>query len=182
MAVFTRFTFALCLAPLCSAFLLGCQTTRYHETQSIKPGMDKSEVIETAGGPNRSERYHDEDQWTYTDPSAPPDGKVREVHFVDGQAVYVGPPIKPKVSAEEQDRINAEEDARQAQIDAAFERQRDSLIGAVRADPRTHEGSTPVRVDVNALDADDRRLQESLYGTSPEQEKNKVAPHFEVVE
>lgn len=69
--------------------------------------MEKGDVLDIMGDPQRKARVKGADRWTYVFY----DEKTRtekEVHFVDGKAVYVGDYVPPKVSAEERDRQNEE--------------------------------------------------------------------------
>lgn len=86
--------------------LSGCQTSRYREFEKIKGGMSKGEVLSAIGGPNRTQRWHGRDRWEYTLYGHPDGDLVREVHFEDGVSTYIGPAIKPAVSADLQDQIN----------------------------------------------------------------------------
>jgi hypothetical protein len=71
--------------------------------------MNKSEVLETAGGPNRTHRKNGQDEWVYVIPGHQQDpDQIKSVMFTEGRVTSVGDPIKPLISAEEQDRINEE--------------------------------------------------------------------------
>ncbi len=61
--------------------------------------MPKWEVLEAAGNPTRTQRWQGRDRWIYVMWDAPGEKRrIREVHFEDGLAVYVGPMVKePKV-------------------------------------------------------------------------------------
>ncbi len=91
---------------VCLLFL-GCQTSPIVEFSRINLGQDKSDVIEHAGGPSWKDRKNGMDRWTYI---LFQDGVrlERQVLFADGIVAYVGDPIEPFISAEEQDLINAE--------------------------------------------------------------------------
>jgi outer membrane protein assembly factor BamE (lipoprotein component of BamABCDE complex) len=103
--------------------LAACQTDRLKEISSIENGMNKSEVLDRAGGPQRSDRKGDEDQWIYIVPEHRRD-VTKEVRFREGRVSYVGDPIAPKgPSADEQDRMN---EASNAKSEAA--RRRDQLL------------------------------------------------------
>ena len=89
-------------------FLLsGCQTSPITEFSRINLGQDKSDVIEFAGGPSWKDRRNGMDRWTYI---LFQDGirLERQVLFSEGIVAYVGDPIEPFISAEEQDLINTE--------------------------------------------------------------------------
>lgn len=80
---------------LASAFLLtGCQSSMIKQFNQVKSGMDKDDVLEIMGSPNRSERFHGKDRWSYNFY----DQKIqhnKEVHFFEGNAVYVGDTWEP---------------------------------------------------------------------------------------
>jgi len=91
--------------------LASCQTPRHKEFDRVRLGMLKTDVIDVAGGPTRSQRWQGRDRWIYQYEPGPSQQLTREVHFVDGKVIYAGPPIAPAVSAEEQDRINEQASA-----------------------------------------------------------------------
>lgn len=95
---------SILLIPLCSFLLWGCQTLPADDFERLKPGMDKNEVLEIMGNPQRSERWHGMDRWTYIffDTSK---RQEKEVHFSQGKAVYIGGRYVPPVTAAEQDTI-----------------------------------------------------------------------------
>ncbi len=93
IAALTGIAFAGCLSA--------CQTARVKEFEQVHSGMSKSEVLSAVGGPVRTQRWRGRDRWEYRMGDV-----VREVHFEDGKATYVGSAIKPAISAEEQDRLN----------------------------------------------------------------------------
>lgn len=85
--------------------LTACQTNMYKEYQKIHPGMEKDDVLEVMGNPQRTQRFHGKDRWTYVFY----DNKLRhekEVQFFEGNAVYVGDPWQPEVSAAQADAKN----------------------------------------------------------------------------
>ncbi|GEM_PF-2413291 len=79
--------------------LAGCVTPRFREFDRVQEGMPKWEVLEAAGNPTRTQRWQGRDRWIYVIWDAPGEKRrIREVHFEDGLAVYVGPQVKePKV-------------------------------------------------------------------------------------
>lgn len=91
---------------LFSAFLLaGCATNMREQFDRVQVGMEKNDVLNLMDSPQRTQRWHGMDRWTYIFY----DQDVRyekEVHFADGKANYVGEVYKPEVSAEEQDARN----------------------------------------------------------------------------
>ena len=87
--------------------LTACQTSQLKQYQQLHLGMEKHDVLEIMGSPYKTSRASDQDRWTYIFY----DNQIRnekEVHFFEGTAVYIGEKAKPLISAEEQDRINAE--------------------------------------------------------------------------
>jgi len=87
--------------------LTACQTSQLKQYQQLHLGMEKHDVLEIMGSPYKTGRSNDQDRWTYIFY----DNQIRnekEVHFFEGTAVYIGEKSKPLISAEEQDRINAE--------------------------------------------------------------------------
>ena len=51
---------------ICSTlWILGCQTPLSESTQSLKIGMEKSEVLEVLGSPHQTRRIRGQDQWSY---------------------------------------------------------------------------------------------------------------------
>lgn len=88
MKLIIIFTFTLCLA------ITSCTSSPYRSFQNVNSGMDKSEVLDLLGSPNKSERYKGLDIWQY---SFYEDNKKikKEVHFRKGKVIYYG---KPKMS------------------------------------------------------------------------------------
>jgi len=87
------------------ALLLGCQTNMLKEYQRLTPGMEKAEVLEVMGSPQRTQRFHGKDRWTYVFY----ENKTRyekEVQFFQGNAVYIGDVWQPDMSASEVDAKN----------------------------------------------------------------------------
>lgn len=120
-----QFTLVFSSALLAS----GCQTARHHEFDSLRTGMAKDQVLATVGGPNRSVYKNGTDRWTYF-MWAPEGGgrQVREIHFSDGIVVYFGAPPSPKISADEQDQINAGNLAARTDTSSVFEILNDTPI------------------------------------------------------
>ena len=86
---------------------IGCATTPHEQWKKVKVGMYKDEVLEIMDSPQRTQRWHGLDRWTYVyfDKSTP-EKQLKEVHFQEGKANYVGEIYRPQVSAEEQDNLN----------------------------------------------------------------------------
>jgi outer membrane protein assembly factor BamE (lipoprotein component of BamABCDE complex) len=156
-----------CLA-LCFLFgLASCQTPRTKEFESVKEGMQKDQVLETTGAPSVARRWHGKDRWIYQMYDRKDENKVetREVHFEEGHATYVGAQYTPKVSAQEQDRLNEESNKAEAERLATQSSERDSYVGAVSARNGSGVHKDSQGPNLNApLDEDDRRFRESTYG------------------
>jgi outer membrane protein assembly factor BamE (lipoprotein component of BamABCDE complex) len=91
--------------------LVGCQTARQNEFKDVQVGMNKNAVLAAAGNPNVARRWKGMDRWIYKFEGA----ETREVHFLDGKAVYVGDEVKPPVSASEQDHLNEASNTKESQ-------------------------------------------------------------------
>lgn len=89
------------------SILTSCQSSPIKDFEKVTLGHDKSDVIEFVGGPSWADRKDGFDRWTYI---IYQDGVrlEREVRFLSGTVAYIGEPIKPFVTAEEQDVYNAE--------------------------------------------------------------------------
>lgn len=90
------------------------------EFERVEKGMEKAQVIDIVGSPNRTQRWRGMDRWTYIFYDSQLQA-VREVHFDQGKAAYVGAQYVPQVSAEQQDLLN--ENANR-EVDARFQRGR----------------------------------------------------------
>ena len=97
----------LLLLPLCF-LMLGCATDMKEQFGRIKVGMEKDEVLSLMDSPQRTQRWHGMDRWTYIfyDENQ---RLEKEVHFADGKANYVGDHQAPALSAEERDARNEAE-------------------------------------------------------------------------
>ena len=74
---------------LCSLSMTACQTNDVKEFSKVQSGMEKAEVLEIMGSPQRQERWQGMDLWTYiyyTDSQR----HEKEIDFSDGKATYVG--------------------------------------------------------------------------------------------
>jgi outer membrane protein assembly factor BamE len=113
------------LLPL---FLLsvGCATTPHEQWKKVKVGMYKDEVLEIMDSPQRTQRWHGLDRWTYVyfDKSSE-EKQLKEVHFQEGKANYVGEIYKPLVSAEERDNIN---EASNREVEVAVQSRKDQNL------------------------------------------------------
>ena len=171
--LFSRLIWRLSLptALIALSLLSACQTPRYKEFTGIKPGMQKDQVLETAGGPTVSRRWNGKDRWIYNYATTPEGTQTREVHFEDGKAVYVGAKPIPKVTAAEQDRLNEESNVAEDRKNADEQRRWNEEHGV----------ATTLKTG-NQLDRQDLRIQKSIYGTSNPRERQQLAPSFESVE
>lgn len=105
--------------------LTACQTRAAKDFARIKTGMEKVDVIDIMGDPQRKIRRKGVDRWTYIYY----DERVRnenEVHFDQGVATYVGPYVPPDVSAEERDRRN---DAENRELEKRYAERRTEAQG-----------------------------------------------------
>lgn len=99
--------FVVFFGMFCSA----CQTSMVKQWESIKPGMEKNDVLTLMGSPHQTQRFHGKDRWFYNFY----DSQIRfqkEVQFFDGSAVYIGDVWQPAIeqSAAIQDSQNFEKE------------------------------------------------------------------------
>lgn len=92
---------------LWSLFSTACQTSMVNQFSEVKPGMEKDDVLDLMGSPQRTQRFHGKDRWTYIFY----DDRTRfekEVQFFEGSAVYIGDTWKPEAdkSAVAMDNVN----------------------------------------------------------------------------
>lgn len=113
----------------------GCQTARYKEFETIHGGMTKGEVLAAVGGPDRTQRWHGRDRWEYTLYGHPDGDLVREVHFENGKSTYIGPAIKPAISASQQDLMNDQKNRQAELIESANPYLQDTEIEVQRFVP-----------------------------------------------
>jgi len=74
-----------------------CQTSMLSQFESIKPGMEKDDVLDIMGSPSQTQRFHGKDRWYYIFY----DNRIRfekEVQFFEGNAVYIGDTMQPEPS------------------------------------------------------------------------------------
>ncbi len=90
---------------LCLSSLVACTTPMVERFDKVELGMDKTDVIDEVGSPNRSLRSNDQDIWIYTF-HTPDTIEQREVCFKDNVVSYVGTPRPrnehPKIKSEEE--------------------------------------------------------------------------------
>lgn len=106
---------------------LGCVTKPSEDFAKLKPGMEKSEVLEIMGDPHYKVRRGGQDRWTwvYYDQNSKQESEVR---FDQGKAVYVGAKPKPELTAEERDFANEKANLEiEKQFQAEREAARDNL-------------------------------------------------------
>jgi outer membrane protein assembly factor BamE len=77
-----------------SLSIFSCQGKPLRLFDKVKPGMEKADVIEIMETPWATTRLHGKDRWIYVFYE---DGVryEKEVHFLNGAAVYVGDTWKP---------------------------------------------------------------------------------------
>ena len=162
----------LAMAIFVVAGLCACQSTPINDFAKVKEGMEKDVVLETAGSPTITRRWHGKDRWIYEFKTRnAQDTQIREVHFAEGKAVYVGTRVVADVPAEEQDRLNEEANAAETQrVDKDYDTWASS-VGLIKPSPG------PV-----ILDEYDKKLRESIYGVSDSSEKPKPPPHFDAIQ
>ncbi len=161
----------------CLVGFTACQTPQHKRFENVQLGMEKLDVVDAAGTPAKTRRWQGKDRWTYEMwNKADRTTIVREVHFQNGRVTYIGRPVMPAVSAEEQDKINEAIDAEENRRIAEDEERRDKELGVARVKKTS-------QTQVQPLDEHDERLRESLYGipANKEREKRKRAPVFEPV-
>lgn len=103
----------LLLILLTISTLSACQSKPIRQFEELKPGMEKNQVLETMGTPWTVTRLHGKDRWFYIFY----DDGVRlekEVHFLDGKAVYIGDTWKPAEdkTAEITDKKNEQDEVK----------------------------------------------------------------------
>jgi|SRR6185312_4394352 len=97
---------SLVILPFLILIFAACSSPQ-KRFNKIQIGMEKDQVLDIMESPQRTERVHNADRWTYV--FYDNDQRVeKEVEFSDGKATYAGDHPKPAVSAEEQDKLNDE--------------------------------------------------------------------------
>lgn len=84
-------------ASFCFLLLASCQSVPLKDFESLQTGMDKNQVLNRMGSPSTSTRFKGMDRWIYKiyDNDL---RYIREVHFLDDKAVYVGEEHQPEES------------------------------------------------------------------------------------
>ncbi len=85
--------------------MLGCASSMNTQFQKVKVGMEKNDVLALMDSPQRTQRWHGMDRWTYIFYNEDQRQEM-EVHFAEGRASYVGGPYVPALSADERDNRN----------------------------------------------------------------------------
>jgi outer membrane protein assembly factor BamE len=93
--------------------LSACQSNAKRQFEKLSPGMEKVEVLELMETPWTTTRLHGKDRWIYVFYE---DGVrfEKEVHFLNGKAVYIGDTWKPAddQTAESKDKKNADNEVK----------------------------------------------------------------------
>lgn len=71
-----------------SAFIFGCATPAHQRLDRLTTGMDKAEVLDTAGNPKRTQRLNDGDLWTFVYYVGDRHFE-REIRFENGHVVVI---------------------------------------------------------------------------------------------
>ncbi|HRO68659.1 MAG TPA: outer membrane protein assembly factor BamE [Pseudobdellovibrionaceae bacterium] len=85
----------IAVLSILSIALASCQSSMLRSFEKVHPGMDKHQVLEALGNPSSTTRLHGKDRWIYRFY----EGNIRfdkEVHFLDGMAVYIGDAWTPE--------------------------------------------------------------------------------------
>lgn len=88
---------ALPVVMLIAFMTTACQTSMLKQFSSLKPGMEKDDVLGIMGSPRQTWRAQGKDRWLYTFY----DDRIRfekEVQFFEGNAVYIGDVRQPEES------------------------------------------------------------------------------------
>lgn len=104
-----------------SLLATACQTSMLKQFSSVKPGMEKDDVLDIMGTPNRTQRHKGKDRWTYVFY----DDRIRfekEIQFFEGNAVYIG-----DIALPEENRtaiaMDSANERKNREIDEALERE-----------------------------------------------------------
>lgn len=73
---------------LISLVLAACVSAPSRELEKVVPGMDKDEVLETAGNPKRTFRANGQDHWVYVFYRGEQE-YLQQIDFVDGKVLKV---------------------------------------------------------------------------------------------
>ncbi|OFZ12245.1 MAG: hypothetical protein A2Z20_04310 [Bdellovibrionales bacterium RBG_16_40_8] len=78
-------------------FIFGCASSQKGGVRSIKPGMDKSDVLDILGDPKLSSREHGLDRWTYSI-DGPTGEELTYIFFEKDKVSYIGPATEKKTT------------------------------------------------------------------------------------
>ena len=73
-------------------FIVGCASTGANILEGIREGMDKDEVLRSAGNPRRTYRTSGQDHWIYTFYQGDQEFS-RTVDFEEGKVTKIGRPV-----------------------------------------------------------------------------------------
>ncbi|MEN0057887.1 MAG: outer membrane protein assembly factor BamE [Bdellovibrio sp.] len=105
---------------LLSLLLAACQTSMLKQFEKVKAGMEKDDVLDIMGSPQRTQRFHGKDRWTYIFY----DDRIRfekEIQFFEGNAVYIGEISQPEPE-QSAVAIDTSNEDRNKEIDAQLAR------------------------------------------------------------
>jgi outer membrane protein assembly factor BamE (lipoprotein component of BamABCDE complex) len=77
------------LTALLLSMLTACASSPYAGSEDLREGMDKDEVLNTAGNPKRTFRSNGQDHWIYVFFKGNEE-LSRQVSFEDGKVVKIG--------------------------------------------------------------------------------------------
>ena len=106
-------------------FSMGCQSSPKLQFEKLSPGMEKGEVLGFMGPPSANIRFAGKDRWIYRFYDND-ERFVKEVHFQDGKAVYIGDEFQapPELQAATLDAVNAR---REVEISEAETKRKEAL-------------------------------------------------------
>lgn len=86
--------FSILLIAFSLTSLSACQTNMTRQFEKVHSGMEKNDVLDIMGSPQRTQRLHGKDRWTYI---IYEDDKrsEKDILFENGLAVYAGDTWKP---------------------------------------------------------------------------------------
>ena len=129
------------LSLLSVLLFIGCATTQKQQFEKVQMGMEKDQVLALMESPQRTQRWHGMDRWTYI--YYEDNQRVeKEVQFSEGKATYVGDVFKPAVSAEEQDTANENSNR---EVEALVQARKDDLAKQYPAYENQVQGTDGVR-------------------------------------
>jgi outer membrane protein assembly factor BamE len=112
-------------ASISFIFLIGCQSNPKIQFEKISEGMEKNEVLGLMGPPSASFRFSGRDRWIYRFYDR--DQKfVKEVHFSEGKAVYVGEEFQAPLEFQAA-TVDLANEKRELELAEAEAKHRDSL-------------------------------------------------------